>query len=234
MDDFRRFDAAYREEVELEDGQMAVLRLVRPTDKELLLQGLARMSPEARYFRFMGPRRSLNASELRYLTEVDGENHFALGAVVVGADGREEGIGVARFIRLPGEPTVAEPAITVIDDYQGLGLGRVLLSRLVAAARERGVERFRCDFLAANRKIRGLFDQTFDTSCVVSQDAETVTMEFLLPTPKLGERLRSALDGTALSRAFAHAARGVLATVFGRPVTRQLDGETLQPPEQEP
>src|SRR6185295_7010638 len=89
--------------------------------------------------------------------------HFALGAVSETGDGRGEpiGLGVARFIRLPdelGEPITAEAAISVADIAQGKGLGRLLFLRLVAAAAERGIERFRCYVLGSNDSMAGLIE----------------------------------------------------------------------------
>lgn len=146
----RHFDAAWHEEVVLRDGTRVQLRMVRPEDKGLLSRGFQRLSPDSRYRRFLAPRGSLSERELRYLTEVDGEDHFALGATVVDAAGVAQGAGIARFIRMEDEPDAAEPAIVVTDDLQGRGLGTVLCARLVAAARERGVRRFRCEVLASN------------------------------------------------------------------------------------
>jgi GNAT superfamily N-acetyltransferase len=185
-----------------------VLRPLAPADKQLLLDGLARLSPRSSYLRFLGVRRSLNPRELRYLTEIDGVDHFALCAVVQRPDGAEEGIGVARFIRLPGEPTVAEPAITVVDAHQGQGLGGLLLRRLVQAARERGVRRFRCQFLADNERVRALLDDLGPAVELARPDDQTVTAEFVLPRPALGERLSAAIRGSGMYRVLAHAARG--------------------------
>src|SRR5207245_4362935 len=98
-----------------------------------------RLSPTSRYRRFLSAKDHLTDREWRYFTEVDGINHFALGAVRH-ADGQEEGLGVARFIRLIDRPTVAEPAVVVADPWQRKGLGRLLLARLVAAASERGID----------------------------------------------------------------------------------------------
>src|SRR5215813_10393760 len=143
----RRFDADYREKVVLKGGTEVVLRLVRPDDKPLFVAGFARLSPESRYFRFFTGKDHLTDAELRYLTELDGENHLAIGAL--GPDG--QGAGVARFIRLAQEPEVAELAVTVVDSMQRKGLGRILSERLMAAARERGVKRLRAEILAENR-----------------------------------------------------------------------------------
>src|SRR5215510_13319274 len=105
------------------------------------------MSPQSRYLRFFTPKACLTEDELRYLTEIDQERHFALGASTVD---ERDGLGVARFIRLDGEPGVAEAAIAVVDEMHGQGLGSLLFMRLVAAARERGVERVRCEVLGSN------------------------------------------------------------------------------------
>ena len=53
-------------------------------------------------------------------------------------------------------PTLADVAITVIDEMQGQGVGRILLERIIAAARERGVERFRFQLLGRNEKAKNL------------------------------------------------------------------------------
>jgi GNAT superfamily N-acetyltransferase len=154
-----RFDALYRETVRLLDGSRVTLRLVRPEDKQLLRRGFERLSPESRYRRFLAAKTELSDAELAYLTEVDGWNHFAIGAVTVDAAGAEEGVAIARFIRSSEDPRSAEAAVAVIDDWQRKGLGTILLLRLVAAARERGIDRFAGEALAANQQIREVLGQ---------------------------------------------------------------------------
>ena len=82
-------------------------------------------------------------------------NHFALGALR-GWGARREGLGIARFIRLPDRPDTAEAAIAVAERAQRLGLGRALLTRLLDAARERGIRTIRMEVLAANLPMRAL------------------------------------------------------------------------------
>ena len=156
----RVFAADYVEHVTLRDGTAVILRLVTPDDKELLRRGFENWSPESRYARFFVPKLRLSDEELTYLCDVDQENHFALGAIREG-DGEPRGLGIARFIRLPsepGEPVTAEAAIAVSDEMQGKGLGRILFERLVAAAAERGIERFRCEVLGTNSSMKTLVD----------------------------------------------------------------------------
>ena len=152
------FDKDYHEIATLRDGSRVSLRLVRPSDKELLRRGFERLSPESRYRRFLSAKTELHDAELAYLTEMDGYDHFAVGASVTN-DGTEDGVGIARFIRLPGDLRAAEAAVAVVDDWQGRGLGTLLLARLAAAARERDIDRFQGTALAANDAMRGLLEQ---------------------------------------------------------------------------
>lgn len=149
------FDAAYSERAVLGDGTAVTLRLVRPGDKELFLEAWERLSPESRYRRFLSPKLALTDAELRYLTELDHVDHLAIGAAV-DRGGTTQGLGVARFVRVAGRSDAADVAVTVVDDAQRKGLGRLLVSRLIAAARERGIERFVCDVLATNDPMRAL------------------------------------------------------------------------------
>ncbi|MBI4817889.1 MAG: GNAT family N-acetyltransferase [Deltaproteobacteria bacterium] len=177
----------------MNDGTQVHLRLVRPDDKKLLEQGLARMSPESRYFRFFSAKDRLTHAELAYLTELDGENHLAIGAARYLEDGTELGLGIARFIRLRERPEVAEAAITVIDEAQGLGLGKLLLTMLVLAARERGITRFQCDFLARNKGMHTLIERIAD-DVRYGHESGVMQAEFALEGP---EGLYRALAGVA-------------------------------------
>lgn len=187
----RHFTADYAERVVLKDGSEVVLRLVVPEDKEILRAGFERLSPESRYARFLAPKQRLTDEELAYLVEVDQETHFALGATREGVDGSPPiGLGIARFIRLPDqplEPITAEAAIAVADEAQGLGLGRILFQRLVAAAVERGIERFRCEVLGTNSSMKNLIDQIAPHH-KTEVGGGVMSIDFDLPETKSEER----------------------------------------------
>jgi RimJ/RimL family protein N-acetyltransferase len=181
----RRFDQSYRETVVLNDGSVVLLRLLQPEDKALLAAGFARLSSESRYQRFFTGKERLTEAELRYLTNVDGERHFAICAI--GPDG--QGAGVARIIRLTDEPEVAELAITVVDAMQRRGLGRILTDRLMAAAAERGVKRLRAEILAENRAMLSI---VADKVAGRVRNGASVTVDMPVPDAPADEMLKLA------------------------------------------
>jgi GNAT superfamily N-acetyltransferase len=153
------FGPSYSARHVLGDGTAVTLRLVQPGDRDEFDRQFRHLSPDSRYRRFFTGIRELTPEMLDYLTVVDGYDHFAVLAFTESLDLKEEaGAGVARFVRLADEPDVAEAAVTVVDDFQGRGLGRLLMTTLVEAAQERGVRKFRGEVLATNEPMRKLLD----------------------------------------------------------------------------
>jgi GNAT superfamily N-acetyltransferase len=140
----------------LRDGRRARAREIRPSDAPLLVQGFEQLSERSRRLRFFTPKRALSPREVAYLTQLDGQRHFAIGAGVLTDQGWQPA-AVARFVGLPHEPKEAEPALTVVDAFQGLGLGRLLFARLVDAAVERGYRILRADVLEENHAMLRIF-----------------------------------------------------------------------------
>lgn len=125
--------------VVLRDGSEVLVDQVHRTDASLLADGFARLSDRSRRLRFLTGKERLSEDELRYFTHVDHHDHEAIGALDPG-NGR--GVGLARYIRDPDDPELAEVAVTVIDEWQGRGLGTELLHRIMDRAAEEGVRRF--------------------------------------------------------------------------------------------
>ena len=194
-----RWQGDEHEVIQLAGGTRATVRAVRPDDKELLARGMAHLSPQSRWSRFHYSRGELSPVELTYLTEVDGVDHFAIGAV----SDEGEGLGVARFVRLEPGGEVAEAAVAVVDEVQNQGLGRALLERLVAAARERGVTRFRAEVLADNAPMLALMRNVGD---VVERTEEpgVIVVELPLPEPA------PAGPGGRMAELFRMVAQGLL------------------------
>jgi GNAT superfamily N-acetyltransferase len=118
--------AAAGRPVVLRDGSAVLIRPVRRADAPLLADGF---------------------------TDVDHHDHEALGALDH-ADGR--GVGIARYIRDAADPQAAEIAVTVIDDWQGRGLGTELMAQLSERARSEGIRRFTALVAADNPAMAGL------------------------------------------------------------------------------
>ena len=161
--------------VVLRDGSAVLIRQVRSTDAPLLADGFARLSPRSRRMRFLGTKTTLSAAELRYFTEVDHHDHEAIGALSA-ADGR--GVGIARYVRDAGDPQAAEIAVTVVDDWQGRGLGTELLSRLSGRARQAGIYRFTALVAAENAAVAGLARKL--GACLAGRGPGTVEYEVAL------------------------------------------------------
>ncbi|HEU4974458.1 MAG TPA: GNAT family N-acetyltransferase [Baekduia sp.] len=130
------------------------LRPIRPGDKAALAAGLTRLSRDSAYQRFLSPKPRFSASELRYLSEVDFVDHYALVATPVDAPGHV--LAVGRWVRHADRPDSAEIAIVVADHLQGRGVGTRVGEALAAAARERGITRFTATMLPENRAARRL------------------------------------------------------------------------------
>ena len=122
------------------NGEIFRIRPLLPCDRHRLREGFERASRQTRLQRFFRHRSRLSEQELTALTAIDQVSHVALCAGRVD-DRHATGAAVARFIRDEGDPTRAEFAITVLDEFQGQGLGTAIMHRLVEEARERGVTR---------------------------------------------------------------------------------------------
>ena len=144
--------------------------------------------------RFLARKDQLSAAELRYFTDVDHHDHEALGALDQ-ADGR--GVGVARYIRDAEDPHAAEIAITIVDDWQGRGLGTELLTRLSARARSEGIHRFTALVADDNKVMAGLLRNM--SASLVGRSPGAVEYEITLMP--LGKSATSPAAGLCQDRA---------------------------------
>ncbi len=187
--------------VVLRDGTRALIRPIRPDDKWRLQEGLQQLSPQSRFLRFHAPVERLTDAQLRYLTEVDGENHVAW--VALDPDAPEEpGMGVARYARLADEPDVAEAAITVLDRYQGRGLGTAFLELIARSAAEHGIRTLRNYVLAENDAMLDILESLGATRVDEGDGVCRVDME--LPTDPSDPDELSASTPRRVLRASAH------------------------------
>lgn len=141
----------------LDDKTPVLLRPLGPGDRQRIIDAYRLLSPESALFRFWGRFRELNASMVDRLTSTDQENHIAWAAIHPDRDDLP-GLGAASFWRIEDDPASAEVSFTVADDFQGRGLGTLLLAALWADARQVGITRFIAYVLDANFTMRAWWE----------------------------------------------------------------------------
>jgi predicted CoA-binding protein len=135
----------------LRDGRSVFIRPVRAADEEAMLHFSRRLSRRTLAQRLLGPVPRFQRELLRQFVDVDYVDHFALVAFL-----DDQMIGVGRLIRCE-DTDHAEATFTITDEFQGLGLGTLLLERLAAAAPAIGVYVFEADVLTTNAAMLRVF-----------------------------------------------------------------------------
>jgi GNAT superfamily N-acetyltransferase len=138
-------------------GARIVIRPVLPQDEDLTSAFFGSLSPRARRQRFLSPMRLLPPGLSKRLTDVDYSEHLALVAEVFSNAG-ETVIAEARYARLP-DGRSAEFAVSVAEPWQGLGLARLLLEKLVSRAASAGIRCIVGETLASNARMLQLARQ---------------------------------------------------------------------------
>jgi acetyltransferase len=138
----------------LRDGTRAIVRPIRPEDRQIEREFVRKLSNESKYFRFMSAIRELNEAMLNHFTQIDYDKQMALIAVVC-ENGLETEIGVARYV-VNADETSCEFAVAVADAWQNRGVGSALILSLVEVARARGIEVMEGIVMAGNHKMLGL------------------------------------------------------------------------------
>ena len=137
----------------LRDGSHVHVRSISKFDAAKERAFIEGLSPQSRRFRFLGSINSPSEALIKQLTDLDPTKEVALIALTTDETSPQE-VGVARFCIQPDGN--AEVAITVTDAWQGKGLATLLMQRLIAAARERGVHRLYSTDAGNNQAMRDL------------------------------------------------------------------------------
>jgi acetyltransferase len=136
-------------DIALRNGRTVRVRAIAPTDEEEILQAFERLSSESRYMRFMHSVREANKARLREALASFPEKGLSIAATIPAEDGIDI-VGAATFIVGP-DPESCEFAISVADAWSGGGLGGVLMTALIEAARRRGLREMVGFVLAENQ-----------------------------------------------------------------------------------
>jgi protein lysine acetyltransferase len=187
-------------EVIIRDGTRLWIRPILPTDRGKLADTQPGFSRESHYKRFFSAP-PLSDKVIEYLIDVDYGDHFAW-AVLAPDDPGQPGVASARYIRERNAPDTAEVAFSVVDDYQGRGLGTLLLGALAVAATVNGVRNFRARVLAENESMRAILRR----AGAHMEFAEPGVLETVWPVPAVGD----GLPDLATANALRDAARDVV------------------------
>ena len=134
-----------------EKGLALHLRPIRADDDATLVEFHSRLSTDSIYRRYFSLHPVLSEAEVRHLTHVDYAERFAFIVLRRGVM-----IGVGRYDRIPAT-TEAEVAFVIEDQYQGQGIGLLLLEHLADAAQALGITVFSAETQASNRDMMHVF-----------------------------------------------------------------------------
>jgi acetyl coenzyme A synthetase (ADP forming)-like protein len=142
-------------DVVLRDGSTVRIRPARPEDLTRVQDYLLGLSPETRRLRFWTV--AVDVAELAgKIVDVDYQDHLTLLVLRGGDEGTM--IGGAQYSRIDGGR--AEIGMSVADEWQGRGIGSILLGQLAQAAAERGVSIFVAEVLPENHGMIGVFRES--------------------------------------------------------------------------
>jgi RimJ/RimL family protein N-acetyltransferase len=134
------------------------IRQIIPEDKIPMQVGLQMLSPESIRQRFFANKKAFSEEELKFLTEVDQINHLAYVAVHH-SNGALLPAGVIRAIKNTERPTHAEIGITIVDCYQGMGLGTKLFEEIAQHALTVEITHIYGDYHTSNLKMAKLLEK---------------------------------------------------------------------------
>jgi GNAT superfamily N-acetyltransferase len=140
----------------MRDGREIEIRALRPDDKDDMLAAVGRTGMQSLQRRFFVVKRGFSEKEIAFFMNIDFANHVALVALAE-EEGRTVIVGGGRYIVT--EPGKAEIAFVVIDDYQGQGVGTLLMRHLAVIARKAGLKELIAEVLPENAAMRKVFSK---------------------------------------------------------------------------
>lgn len=188
---------------ELGNGAAVCIRAIEPGDEQRMRDGIARMSLQSRYLRFFTGLRVPPDTVIAQLLSPDGYRHIAWGAIDMSREERPA-VGAVHAYRDEEAEECAEFSVAIVDDYHGLGLGKLLTATILLDAAERGLGEFQAITLAENAQAIG-FVRAIGGKLA---RREGFTLEYHLPVEPAIEALRSACDPPGIARVFAAFSKG--------------------------
>ena len=176
----RPYPRALEESVVIQ-GRPLLLRPIRPEDGQRLMDFYAHATPADMRLRFFMSRRDVPHSELARYSQIDYEREMTFVALSVDAAGVQTMAGEVRGVCDP-DNHCAEFALQVASGWQGQGLGRMLLAKLVRYLRERGTGEVLGECLMENQAMAAVArDAGFTVA--ISPEQQVIKMRLSLRGP---------------------------------------------------
>ncbi len=147
----RPYPSEYEFHEKLPDGTEVFIRPIRPEDEPLHIEFFYSLSRQTQYYRFFTYTSQITHEQIAMFTHVDYDREIAIIALIK-ENGKDKIIGVNRLSYIPYEDKY-EFAIVVTDKWQGTGIGKILMEKLIYIARDRNIKRIYGTVLAENRKM---------------------------------------------------------------------------------
>ncbi|MCK9391468.1 MAG: GNAT family N-acetyltransferase [Syntrophales bacterium] len=160
------YPAQYEESITV-GKERVFLRPVKPTDGPLILDLFGKLSPQSIFYRFLSHIKKLRPEQVYHLVHIDYVTEFALAAVIEDK-GEERLVGVCRAIA-SSDRSRAELTVTIRDDWQGRGIGRIMTKKVMMVMQKHGISRIEIQLDSRNDKMKKLFmslgyPYTYETS----------------------------------------------------------------------
>ncbi len=164
------------EETRHYDGCKVVYRPTKPSDNRMIQEHFYQMDDKDVEMRFFNLRRHFYRDEMEDMSQVDYVKNLSIVAVT-GEIGFERIVGLGGYFLEHG--TTAEVAFSITKDWQGKGIGSVILMKLAEAARENGISTLTAYTLPNNRGMIKLFKKLpYEIQTAFEDDTVVLTCQF--------------------------------------------------------
>jgi acetyltransferase len=151
----RPYPRELEEQVTLRSGEIIRIRPIKPEDEPAHQEFLEKTSPEDRYFRFFRSVDDIGHSQMARFTQIDYDREMAFVARATDETGHEETIGVVRIV-CDSDASEGEFSIIIRTDKQQLGLGTILMDKIIRYSKTKGVKKLSGQILLENKAMLNL------------------------------------------------------------------------------
>lgn len=159
----RPYPSEYEEKWILpKSNQEVLIRPIRPEDEPSMAEFHKNLSPQSVYFRFFHAVSLDQRASHERLSRICFADYDRQITLIIEKEkeesNRNEIIGAIRIIKVHGTKQ-AEFGMTIVDGYQGEGLGSELLKRAIEVCRSEGIELLTADILSENKAMRRICEK---------------------------------------------------------------------------